>query len=97
VHTQDEIDPACVEVFARGLYFQYENLTTRPAILELLAPRHARLTLFEGRYHQVKRMFGHFQNKVIGLHRVSMGTIQLAERLCPGQNREVGALEIASF
>lgn len=97
VHTQDEIDPACVEVFARGLYFQYENLTTRPAILELLAPRHARLTLFEGRYHQVKRMFGHFQNKVIGLHRVSMGTIQLDQRLCPGQYRALSALEIASF
>jgi 16S rRNA pseudouridine516 synthase len=91
------IDPACIEVFARGLYFQYENLTTRPAILELLAPRRARLTLFEGRYHQVKRMFGHFQNKVIGLHRVSMGAIQLDQRLCPGQYRALSALEIASF
>lgn len=97
VDTQDEIDPACIEVFARGLYFRYEDLTTRPAILEILAPRQARLTLFEGRYHQVKRMFGHFQNQVIGLHRLSMGAIQLDERLYPGQYRALTAEEIARF
>ncbi|HEX5841999.1 MAG TPA: pseudouridine synthase [Pseudomonas sp.] len=97
VDTEDEIDPACIEVFARGLYFSFENLTTRPAILEILAPRRARLTLFEGRYHQVKRMFGHFRNKVVGLHRLSMGAIELDEQLCPGQYRALTAHEIASF
>lgn len=97
VDTEDPIDPACVEVFAAGLYFRFEDLVTRPAELEILAPRHARLTLHEGRYHQVKRMFGHFQNKVVGLHRISMGAIQLDELLCPGQYRALTAAEIACF
>ena len=97
VDTEHEIDPACVEVFARGLYFAYEDLTTRPAILEILAPRQARLTLFEGRYHQVKRMFGHFRNPVVGLHRLSMGAIQLDPQLAPGQYRPLTAQEVASF
>jgi 16S rRNA pseudouridine516 synthase len=97
VDTEDPIDPACVEAFADGLYFRFEDLVTRPAELLILAPRHARLTLYEGRYHQVKRMFGHFQNKVVGLHRISMGTIQLDELLSPGQYRALTADEIASF
>lgn len=97
VETRDEIDPACVEVFARGLYFGYEDLTTLPAVLEILAPRQARLTLFEGRYHQVKRMFGHFRNPVVGLHRSSMGAIQLDPDLAPGQYRALTAQEVASF
>jgi 16S rRNA pseudouridine516 synthase len=97
VETEHEIDPACVEVFARGLYFAYEDLTTLPAELEILAPRQARLTLFEGRYHQVKRMFGHFRNPVVGLHRQSMGAIQLDPQLAPGQYRPLTAQEVASF
>jgi 16S rRNA pseudouridine516 synthase len=40
-------------------------------------------------------MFGHFQNKVIGLHRLSMGAIQLDPQLAPGQYRALSAAEIA--
>ncbi|MCY1538944.1 Ribosomal small subunit pseudouridine synthase A [compost metagenome] len=97
VDTEDPIDPACVEAFARGLYFRFEDLVTQPAELQILAPRRARLTLCEGRYHQVKRMFGHFHNKVVGLHRVSMGAIQLDELLSPSRYRALTAAEIASF
>ena len=42
-------------------------------------------------------MFGHFHNQVIGLHRLSMGAIQLDKRLCPGQYRALTTEEIASF
>lgn len=97
VDTEQPIDPACVAAFADGLYFRFEDLVTRPADLQILAPRRARLTLYEGRYHQVKRMFGHFQNKVVGLHRISMGRIQLDELLSPGCYRALTADEIASF
>ncbi|WP_369959745.1 pseudouridine synthase [Pseudomonas benzenivorans] len=97
VETEDPIEPACIEVFARGLYFRFEDLTTLPAELEILAPRQARLTLYEGRYHQVKRMFGHFQNKVIGLHRISMGAIRLDAGLGPGEYRALTSAEIDSF
>lgn len=95
VETEKPITPEYIEVFARGLYFAYEDLTTLPAELVILDSHSALLTLHEGRYHQVKRMFGHFQNKVIGLHRLSMGAIQLDPQLAPGQYRTLTAAEIA--
>jgi len=97
VDTEAPIDPACVAVFAQGLYFAFEDLTTLPAVLEILAPRRARLTLYEGRYHQVKRMFGHFQNKVIGLHRSHMGALALDPQLAPGQYRPLTVAEVDSL
>jgi 16S rRNA pseudouridine516 synthase len=66
-----------VTVFRQGIHFRYENITTRPAYLEILSEYSARLSLTEGRYHQVKRMFGFFQNEVLALHRVSVGHITL--------------------
>lgn len=95
VETEQPIDPACVAAFARGLHFAYEDLTTRTAELVILGPNKALLTLHEGRYHQVKRMFGHFHNKVIGLHRESMGPLHLDPCLEPGQYRPLSAAEIA--
>ncbi|MDR7025091.1 pseudouridine synthase [Pseudomonas peli] len=95
VETEQLITPEYIEVFARGLYFAYEDLTTLPAELVILDSHSALLTLHEGRYHQVKRMFGHFQNKVIGLHRLSMGAIQLDPQLAPGQYRALIEAEIA--
>lgn len=62
----------------------------------MLDSHHARLTLFEGRYHQVKRMFGHFRNRVVALHRERMGEIVLDPQLAPGQYRALTAAEIAS-
>lgn len=95
VETEQLITPEYIEVFARGLYFAYEGLTTLPAELVILDSHSALLTLHEGRYHQVKRMFGHFQNKVTGLHRLSMGAIQLDSQLAPGQYRALTEAEIA--
>ena len=65
-------------------------------MLQSLGPRQARLAIVEGRYHQVKRMFGHFNNTVVGLHRESMGTICLDPALAPGAFRALTAEEIAS-
>jgi 16S rRNA pseudouridine516 synthase len=61
----------------------------------VLGPRLARLSIVEGRYHQVKRMFGYFDNKVVGLHRERMGGIVLDEGLAPGEYRALTAAEIA--
>jgi len=94
VETEQLIGPEYAETFARGLYFAFENLTTQPATLELLGPRSARLSIVEGRYHQVKRMFGHFDNKVLRLHREAMGPLVLDEQLSPGQYRPLRAEEI---
>lgn len=96
VDTEDDIGAHYVARFQEGFYFAFEDLTTQPAQLDILGPRRARLAIVEGRYHQVKRMFGHFDNKVIGLHRERMGTIHLDPALQPGRFRALTAEEIAS-
>ena len=96
VETEDEIGEHYAATFHEGLYFAFENLTTLPAQLDILGPRQARLAIVEGRYHQVKRMFGHFDNKVVGLHRESMGAIRLDPALAPGAFRALTTEEIAS-
>ena len=87
------MNEAYISAFQSGLYFAYEGLTTQPADLEIVSPLTARLSLVEGRYHQVKRMFGHFQNKVLALHRVSVGFLTLGG-LELGRNRLLTSREL---
>ncbi|MGF6096959.1 pseudouridine synthase [Pseudomonas sp. 18175] len=94
VETEHVIGPEYAATFAQGLYFAFEDLTTQPADLQLLGPTTARLGIIEGRYHQVKRMFGHFDNKVIGLHREQMGALVLDANLAPGEYRALTDDEI---
>ncbi|RRJ84089.1 16S rRNA pseudouridine(516) synthase [Aestuariirhabdus litorea] len=86
-----------VRQFEEGIYFAYEGITTAPAQLQLIDPFNARLTLFEGRYHQVKRMFGFFDNPVVALHRERIGELVLDPVLAPGQYRPLSEAEIALF
>ena len=97
VQTQDPITDDYVKKFAEGFYFRFENLTTQPALLEILYPTTAHLTIYEGRYHQIKRMFGFFNNEVINLHRLSMGQIVLDEDLKLGEFRFLDATEVAAI
>jgi 16S rRNA pseudouridine516 synthase len=94
VETEQEIGEHYVTKFAEGFYFAFEDLTTLPAQLTLLDSHRARLSIVEGRYHQVKRMFGFFDNKVVRLHRESMGPLVLDPALAPGQYRPLTAEEI---
>jgi 16S rRNA pseudouridine516 synthase len=96
VQTANPIDPACIRAFSDGLYFAYEDLVTLPAQLEILSSHEAKLTLHEGRYHQVKRMFGAFRNPVVALHRESIGSLTL-DGLPVGTFRELLPAEIAAF
>ncbi|GAA5132932.1 pseudouridine synthase [Alloalcanivorax gelatiniphagus] len=94
VRTEDPIGEHYGEVFRRGLYFRYEDLTTLPAELEILGPREARVTLREGRYHHIKRLFGHFDNRVVALHRESVAGIRLDPALAPGGYRPLSDEEL---
>ncbi|MBT9575318.1 pseudouridine synthase [Pseudomonas umsongensis] len=94
VETEQDIGPEYAVKFREGLYFAFEDLTTQPAGLELLGPKSARLSIVEGRYHQVKRMFGHFNNKVTHLHRERMGPLTLDNALKPGEYRPLSDHEI---
>lgn len=97
VETEHVIDEHYIEKFREGFYFAFEDLTTQPAELTILSPHSARLSIVEGRYHQVKRMFGFFDNKVIRLHREHMGPLQLDPSLLPGEYRALRPDEISAF
>ncbi|WP_075187296.1 pseudouridine synthase [Teredinibacter haidensis] len=73
------ITDGMVKAFSQGIYFAYEKLTTRPAKLTPTNTHTAIVELVEGRYHQIKRMFGHFQSEVLTLHRFRVGNIMLRE------------------
>jgi len=94
VETSEPIAESTVELFQKGIYFAYEDLTTQPAELEILDSHHCLLTIYEGRYHQVKRMFHAVGNNVRALHRVSVGNITLDPALDPGEYRHLTAEEI---
>jgi 16S rRNA pseudouridine516 synthase len=83
------------ELFASGtLMLESETTALAPAQLEVLAPRRARLTLTEGRYHQVRRMFAATGNHVEALERVAIGQLAL-DGLAPGEWRALDEAGVA--
>ncbi|MGM0542084.1 MAG: pseudouridine synthase [Pseudomonadota bacterium] len=97
VETAYALSPETPQRFAEGIYFGYEKMTTSPALIELLGESSARLTIYEGRYHQVKRMFAAVGNRVVNLHRESMGEISLDSKLKLGEFRALTIQEIDSL
>lgn len=78
-------------IFASGtLQLESDDSPLAPALLEIVAPRCARVTLVEGRYHQARRMFAAVGNHVLALQRISIGGLALAA-LPAGQWRALDA------
>lgn len=75
------------ERLLQGLVLRSEPLPTRPAMLQRLDATHVRITISEGRYHQVRRMFAALGNRVVALHRERIGGLSLDAGLAPGQWR----------
>lgn len=65
--------------------------------METLSPTSARLTVTEGRYHQVRRMFAATGNHVTALHRERIGALSLPADLRPGQHRKMSPADIAAI
>lgn len=82
---------------AGGLVLEGEDKPLAPAVLEVLSPTEARLTVTEGRYHMVRRMFAAVGNHVEALHRERMGQLALPEDLAPGEWRPATQAEIDSL
>ena len=83
------------KVFASGtLMLEGEDKPLAPAMLDVVSETEARLTITEGRYHQVRRMFAALGNHVEALHRDRIGGLDLPEDLGPGEWRVMGAADI---
>ena len=91
-----KVDEEDVRMFAQGLDIGDEKATL-PAELKILSSGETsriEVTLREGRYHQVKRMFRAVGKEVIYLKRLSMGSLALDEELAPGEFRRLTDEEV---
>jgi len=97
------ISQTVINAFAKGIYFAFEDLITRPVQLTLMSDmsginrHHAKVVMEEGRYHQIKRMFGHFQIEVLSLHRTSVGQLTLDKSLAEGESRHLTKEEVSDI
>ncbi len=84
-----DLSPDLVPLFAAGtLMLKDEKTPCAPAELKIISNREAELTLTEGRYHQVRRMFASQGAEVLTLHRARFGSLELGD-LPAGQWREL--------
>lgn len=94
---QEPLDQQTIDSFATGMLLRGEDKPTAPAQCEALPDNGARVTLNEGRYHQVKRMFAACGNHVLSLHREKIGAVALDDALTEGEYRVLTETEIKSF
>lgn len=94
VTTADPIAETTASQFLAGVQLHGESNLTLPAQLTQIDTHNALLSIQEGKYHQVKRMFAALGNKVVQLHRLSIGNIQLDADLAPSQYRPLTSDEI---
>ena len=89
------LSDADVEKFAEGI--PLKDFTCLPAKLEILSPNVGRVTVREGKHHQIKRMFGAVGKPVTELHRQRFGPLPLEDGMHPGEYRELTDDEIAAL
>ena len=92
---EGELTERDAEAFRRGI--PLKDFTALPAELEILEKNLARVTVQEGKYHQVKRMFSALGKPVIALSRLSFGPLELDAALAPGEYRELSEEETAAL
>lgn len=89
-----DVTRADVEAFAAGIELD-DGYTCKPARLEIITPNEIKVTIQEGKFHQVKRMFAARGKSVSYLKRISMGNLQLDESLALGEYRPLTEAELA--
>ena len=80
-----------------GVVLDDDPKPVRAAACEAVSEFHLRLTLTEGKYHQVKRMVAAVSNRVEGLHRSQIGGLRLPDDLAPGQWKWLTAADLATI
>jgi len=95
VQTRHPVDEALVRRLLDGVVLDDDPRPVRAAACEATGPNSLRLTITEGRYHQVKRMLAAAGNRVERLHRSRIGGLELPPSLAPGQWTWLGPAELA--
>ena len=95
VTVKHPLDEAQVEKLLAGVVLDDDPKPVRAAACEAIDSHHLRLTLTEGKYHQVKRMVAAVSNRVESLHRSQIGGLRLPDDLAPGQWRWLSAADLA--
>jgi 16S rRNA pseudouridine516 synthase len=96
VEVNSPIDEVLIETFAKGFGLG-ENDKILPSTLTILPnKKEAHLTIYEGKFHQVKRMFSKYGYTVVALQRIAVGPLGLGE-LKPGEFRELTAAEVTQL
>ncbi len=93
----EELIDGAEQQFEQGIILRGEKEATLPAVLERITNTEVLVTLEEGKYHQVKRMFAALGNHVEALHREKIGNVELDEDLGEGEYRELSQDEIHSL
>ena len=96
VEVDGTIKEEYVEIFNEGFDIGLKFIT-KPAKLEIIDENKAYITITEGKYHQVKRMFKHFGLTVTYLKRLKMGPLILDDSLEPGEYRELTEEEVCQL
>ncbi|MGV6809801.1 MAG: pseudouridine synthase [bacterium] len=96
VDLADTITTQQIATLEKGLLLNGETKPTRPAIVEIINPQCIRLTIHEGKYHQVKRMLAAVGNHVVKLHREQVGHLRLDTQLATGEWRYLQKDEFTS-
>ncbi|WP_225784022.1 16S rRNA pseudouridine(516) synthase [Xenophilus sp. Marseille-Q4582] len=94
VQTKHPISDEQIRKLCAGVVLDDDPAPVRAAQAERVAEQHLRLTITEGKYHQVKRMVAAVGNRVEGLHRSRIGDLALPEDLAPGQWRWLSVAEV---
>jgi 16S rRNA pseudouridine516 synthase len=95
VTVKHPLDDQQVQKLLAGVVLDDDPKPVRAAACEAVDTHHLRLTLTEGKYHQVKRMLAAVGNRVEGLHRSQIGGLRLPEDLAPGQWRWLDEADLA--
>jgi 16S rRNA pseudouridine516 synthase len=95
VGVKHDLDDRQVARLLEGVVLDDDPAPVRAAACEAVGERHLRLTLTEGKYHQVKRMIAAVGNRVETLHRSRIGGLALPADLAPGQWRWLTATDLA--
>ena len=94
-HVDGPLDESHVAAFAAGL--RLSDFDAQPALLEIVGPQTGRVTVHEGKFHQIKRMFSAVGREVTQLHRETFGSLRLDPALPEGEWRELTDAELTAL